>query len=187
MEEFNALNRLDELLQSKDFKDLDPDEKKWIEEELGGEEAYMKLRSIVNASASEPEMSVSGSVKQSLMTAMKRKNQPQWAKLINFQIPAYVGALILFISIVFVILAEPQTQVVEKIVEVPSDPVIDTVFVQTKADTVFIDRIKEVPVYLTVEETPEQVTPEEPIPPLTSKSLADQEEIRKLIVRMDDD
>ena len=178
------MNKLDDLLRSKSYQELTEEQKFWIDNELGGEEAYSRLRGIVTSSASELHMEVDSSVKQSLMRQIKMKNQSHIGRIFNFKVPAYLTLIVVLFSLAFVLLAEPETKVVEKIVEIPSQPVIDTLYIETRADTVYIERTKEVPVYLTLETEKEQNI-ENPIPPLAGKSLADQEEIRKLLVRLD--
>ena len=74
--------------------------------------------------------------------------------------------------------------ILEKTVEIPAKQVIDSVFVQSEPDTVLIERVVEVPVYSTATEEIKEKPADIPVT-LTGKSLADQEEIRNLLARLE--
>ena len=95
--------------------------------------------------------------------------------------PAYASAAIAVLLMTVIYLMLPTKEiVVEKTVEIPATPITDTVFVQGKTDTIFVERKVEVPVYITVNEPKSEQ--EEVNSSFTGKTLADQQDIRSLLV-----
>jgi hypothetical protein len=95
--------------------------------------------------------------------------------------PAYaVVLLLLAVGSIYFLLPEKE-RVVLQTVEVAGEPVIDTVFVEQPADTVFVELERRVPVYITkyVEPKPVEVETVELSP--NAKSLAEQKELRSLL------
>ncbi|MBT31757.1 MAG: hypothetical protein CMO01_19030 [Thalassobius sp.] len=176
-----SIELIDQLLKTRDFNELNEFEKLLVEEHLGGERIYQKYRSLVLASSTEYEMPVSSSVKQSLMAKMTKQHQPVWVKAFNYRLPAYASAAIAVLLMTVIYLMLPTKEiVVEKTVEIPATPITDTVFVQGKTDTIFVERKVEVPVYITVNEPKSEQ--EEVNSSFTGKTLADQQDIRSLLV-----
>ncbi|TRX59028.1 hypothetical protein FNH22_10890 [Fulvivirga sp. M361] len=176
--------KLDHLLTTKRYDELTAEEREWVEAELGGEEVFHPLSHIVKTAAREEKMAVSAHVRQSLVTRMKSKHKPLWVRVLNYKMPAYIGVLLLIMGIFVVFFAVPERQViVQKTVTIAAEPVVDTVFIVQRADTVFLERIVEVPVYLSVHQ--ENKKPQEKPVELSGQSLADHEEWTDLLVRMD--
>ena len=179
--------KMDELIRLKSFSDLTREEKEWVKDQMGGEEAYTRLRTLVLEVSSEKVPDVPGSLKKSLVMAMRMKHsRPRsvWYNILNYRIPAYAGFLaLLLIMTLYAITLPPEEVIVEKTVEVPSEPVVDTVYIQSKPDTIFIEKIIEKPIYLTREV--EKTEPGKSPATLSGKSLADQEDIRSLLSRLD--
>lgn len=173
---------LDKLLMKKRYEDLSDEEKKWVHEHLMDEGSYRKLHSIIHSIASEPEMNVDPSVKRDLVSLMKSRNEPTWRKVVDFKLPLYqsIGLLVL-LMIFYSFIMQPSTKIVEKTVYVPTDPIFDTIFVESSPDTVFVERVLEKTVYLTQQIEPEE-TPSGNIS-VQSKSLAEEIELEDLLVR----
>ncbi len=150
---------LDNILKTKSYNELTEDELRIIKEEFGGERGFVQFKNLVMA-ASANDLSPNRNVKQKLDEAVELMYPSLWQRLVNVQVPAYaaVPAMILLMLFAYWI-KQPETQIIEKQQIVQADPIIDTVFVETEADTVFIENIRrvEVPVYITLNE--EKVKP----------------------------
>lgn len=176
-------DRLEKLLKTGDFQTLDSQDKLWVEKNLSGEEAFSKLQRIVSETKMEREKSVHPGVKADLMNKFHQKHQPQWKLAFQWSVPAYAAGLFLIVCTTLIYFLVPtKERVVEKLVL--QDPVIDTVFVASKPDTVFIEQTVEVPVYVTVykEVEPENLPTLAGVRKPKGKSLADQSDIKDILV-----
>ena len=179
--EQNRTERLDDLLRSTNYEQLGEQDRAWIDEELG-EKAYKDLRLLIAGVSEEKVRSVSAETKFALMNEFRIRNRSVFAKVLSVKIPGYVAVILLLLigSLYFVI--PPKERVLVERMEIPAQPVIDTVFMTSEPDTVFIETEKEVPVYIT--KYVEQVTdPDEAQDnqQVREKSLADQVELRSLL------
>lgn len=177
----DSFQELDDLLVNKAFDELSSSEKEWVLEHLDANQ-YEKLRALVTASKQDQILKTSPKTKDALMAQMKAKRKPAAAGIFSFQVPAYAASLVLALVVAVLLIFRPVKEVpVEKIVTVASEPLIDTVFVN-QIDTIYIDKRVEVPVYITklVEPIKEEKEIQET---LSNKSLADQEDIRSLLVQ----
>ena len=180
-----SFEKLDELLSTKSYEALNSEEKLWVNEHLGGVRTYQKLAALIKSAAVEKEMSLSKSTKRDLVQKMKAQHQPLWLKALHYKTPAYVSFLIALLFLVVAVFSIPRREVImEKPVLVKTDPIIDTVFVKTPADTVFIEKLVSVPVYVAQEATDVQSETTVDTTALQAKSLAEQEDFRTLLVQL---
>lgn len=176
--------KLDLLLKTKSYHQLDDDDKVIVKELLGDRDDYERFRSLILPIVMEQRMTVDKGVKQALIHKMKSKNKKQGWGFFNYKIPAYMAVLLLFLFTMAVYTFAPTKEVfVEKIVTIPSVPVVDTVLVESQPDTVFVEKIVrvKVPIYLVAEKEKPEVKPRTKETNLSGKSLADQKELRSLL------
>jgi hypothetical protein len=180
--ENELFEKLDQLLLTKRYEELTREERFWMDEQLDGELTYSRLHLILCSSASETTLLVDASIKKSLIKKMKLKNRSQWARVVNYNVPAYAVAILLLLVATLVLLVTPkQDKVVEKIVTVtPRQPPATTV-TKFVTDTIFVDHIIKVPVYVP-SQTKDKTSVDKSIA-LPGKSLADQIELRNLLVQ----
>ncbi len=175
----NEFNRLDEILRTKTYADLNDEDRAWIDEVVG-RSGFEELSSLVSSVSRERERAVSSNVKTDLVREMKKKHRGALAVWLSYKTPMYANALaLLFIAVSVWVFLPAREVIVEKPVTVRV-PVVDTVTVQLPSDTVFIERkIRvEVPVYLTRTAAPKEVNEKE----VRSKPLAEDEALRELLV-----
>lgn len=173
--------KIEALLQSGDFRTLGTEDQHWIKENFGGADAFDHLRQTVLMAQKEKTKPVRAHVKSDLMKQFKSKHQPAWKLLLQWKIPMHLAFLMMFVfSAILMVMLPVQERVVEKYVQ--QDPIIDTVFIASEPDTVFIERTIERPVYVKmyqeVEEEPVLVAERR----TKGKSLADQSEIKDILV-----
>ncbi len=178
--EDRQLDRIEELLMTKDYADLTSEEKLLVQDEIGGEEVYRLYR----LSTAE-RFTTKRATKKKLMSAMRARHQSWVFRIINAKVPAYAALTMLTLLLVGVLFFQPVEQVlVETPVYVKGETIRDTVFVQ-QIDTFYVDR----PIYRTVyveaevQESTEDVDPLKPT--RKSKSLAQQSGIRDILVKSD--
>lgn len=175
MEEFE---RIESLMKTKAYSALTKAERNLIDQELG-EETYEQLRSNIIRLQDE-KLAVNSDIKRSLMTEFRGVEGFGWKSFLNKKLPAYTHliGLPLLIVIYFFLPAKEKVVLQDRLVEVP---VRDTVMV-TQVDTLWMDRIVEIPTTVYVLQKVEQ--PENEIVQQTSNlSLSDQKEVLELVVR----
>ncbi|MDW3191690.1 MAG: hypothetical protein R8G66_04975 [Cytophagales bacterium] len=177
-EEFDKIER---LLQAGDFDTLSAEDQFWIKDHLGSPETFDQLREATIIARTEKELPVRSKVKQDLMRQFKEKHQPGWKLVLQWKVPAYAAVLMLMLVATTLITFMPEK---ERIVEtfIAQEPVIDTVYVVSQPDTVFIERIVEQPVYVKVVEEAEEAPVLAVERKSKGKSLADQSDIKDILV-----
>ncbi|MEL7002787.1 MAG: hypothetical protein AAFN93_08650 [Bacteroidota bacterium] len=177
---------VDELLKNKSFHELTTQERLVIDEYVGGEREYNRLKAIIHEIVGKNEMNISIDVKKSLMLKMKAKHRPVWLSLVGYKMPAYAVVLALFLfGLAFYFFGPKKEVEVLKTITKTTEPIIDTVYLTSTPDTIYVERKIEVkvPVYLSAEvkEDPRLPNEQEVIRP--GKSLADQGELRSILDR----
>lgn len=178
-EEFDKIER---LLQSGNFNSLSPEDQYWVKDNLGSPEAFDQLRETTIIARQEKAVPVRSKVKQDLMRQYKTKHQPAWKQVLQWQMPAYAAMLMLVFVTTTIITFMPEK---ERLVEtfIVQEPIVDTVYVASQPDTIFIERTIERPVYVkVVEEEPEEATVLAVERKSKGKSLADQSDIKDILV-----
>ena len=172
--------QLDELLIHKSFENLNEEERQFVLENLDRQQ-YDRLRALIVGVNADKEIKTKPSTKDQLMLQMKAKRKPIYLAILQFKVSAFAAVCLLFIMAISVYFFQPvQTVEVQKIVTIPAAPKINTVVVN-QIDTIYIEKQVEVPVYITkyIPTNPKQKeSPEN----LSNKSLADQADIRSLLV-----
>lgn len=173
--------KIEQLLNKGSFESLSEEDQYWVKENLGGAEAYDHLRESTIIARQEKAIPVSSGVKKDLMKQFKEKHQPGWKLVLQWKIPAYAALILLIaVSSSLITFLPEKERLVEKYVW--QDPVVDTVFVASEPDTVFIERTIERPVYVKVYETSEETPVVAVERKSKGKSLADQSEIKDILV-----
>ncbi len=174
--------KLDQLLRVGDFESLSGEDQHWIEESIGSAEAFDRLRETTIIARQENVKNVRPQVKKDLMKQFKEKHQPGWKLVLQWKIPAYAAMLIVaLISSLLMTLMPEKERIVERYI--PQQPIVDTVFVASEPDTVFIERTIDRPVYVKVFEEEEKSTPVVAVERIRKgKSLADQSGIKDILV-----
>ena len=177
-EEFD---KLEVLLRQKYFADLSPDEKLFVEEQIGGERAYLDLFTMINQAKATKTRSVSSSTKRKLTSKFKQKHQSFADSWINFKLPVYVNLPVAVLIVVIIWVSLPAKVVqIDKIVTVQLPSKADTILVYSPSDTIYIEKkihIK-VPVYITKNE---EKQPKEQ-PKILGSTLAEQQGLTDLLV-----
>jgi len=133
-------DKLEDLLKKKSFQELSIDEKAWVMDFFESEQEYEQfrntelfLKNLSDSKALSPEKRIFTALK----SEMKRKHETV-AVWWNFSVPAYASALLVlgFTAFGWWIGQTKPAEIVERVV-VKSD----TVFVSSKPDTVFIQKI----------------------------------------------
>ena len=179
-EEFDRLER---LLESGEFASLSIEDQHWVNENLGDEAAYNKLTKVVGIANRDMRVLVSPKVRRDLMKQFRQKHQPNWVLAVQWKIPAYVAVMaILTFSFLITWLIPAQERIVERLVS--QEMIVDTIYVASKPDTVFIKQTIEKPIYITVykERESEKSQVAAIVREPKGKSLADQSEIKDILV-----
>ncbi len=177
----DEFEKIEKILKRGPFDTLSEEDQYWVKENLGGAEAFDHLRESTIIAHREKDLPVSSGVKRDLMKQFKEKHQPRWKLVLQWKVPAYAVMILLMAVTGSLISFMPEKErVVEKYVR--QDPVIDTVYVASQPDTVFIERTVERPVYVKVYETTEETPVVAVERKSKGKSLADQSEIKDILV-----
>lgn len=137
----NRAEKLEELLSSKTFDELTLSEKELVLNELGSEEQYEAMRKIgVTLVKRTAGLSPDPKILKSLQHYMHgQQNGFTLAGAFTFRMPVYASVLLI---ILFSIAAGVISR---KTMPVPNSPVTvvktDTVYLTTKADTIFQERV----------------------------------------------
>ena len=186
--------KLDLLLITRRYHELSEKEKNWVDGEVGGEASYKRMRQLLLAIQSDITVPTDLSVKRSLINKMKIMHQPIWARVVRYRMPSYTVAICSAIIGVLLFFTFPRKEIiVEKpvLAEVNPAPVVVTEYM---TDTVFVERIIKVPVYQQVkaplkghgdgrQEITDQESTGHETTDLPIRSLAQQTELRNLLVR----
>lgn len=178
--ENREFNKLDELLRQKSYQELTSDELQFVEEQIGGEQAYNELKFLVVKAQQTGSKPISPRIKSDLLHRIKAKNQRSSFFWLSYKTPVYANVLLVVVAILFVWYLKPAKEViVEKAVTVQLPPIIDTLLIQLPPDTIFIEKqIRvEVPVYITATE---EAPAEDSI--IKGISLGDQQALKELLV-----
>jgi hypothetical protein len=179
--ESRDFDKLDGLIRVKNYEALSVEERIFVSGQLGGEQAFTNLRSLVLEAQQSESLLVTSSVKADLVKQFKGKHQKTSFVWLGYRMPAYAQALLLIFVIVSVWFLKPTEQVIiDRAVTVQLPGKTDTLMIQLPADTVFIEkRIRvEVPVYITKTEADVKDSPEV----IKGSSLSDQQGLRDLLV-----
>ena len=177
-EEFDKIDR---LLKAGDFESLNEEDQYWVRDNLGSAEAFNELRETTMIARNEREMPVRSKVKKDLMRQFQEKHRPGWKLALQWKVPAYAVAIMLMIVSAAIVTFMPEK---ERLVETynAQEPIIDTVYIASQPDTVFIERTIERPVYVKVVAEAEEAPVLEVERKSRGKSLADQSDIKDILV-----
>lgn len=188
--ETNRIERLEQLIQTKAFHELSEVEKEFVLEEFETEEQYKTMRKLtpllsemaLNSEGMQPRPSTLESLKHSFV--MRTSNDSVWSKLFGWRVPAYATALAVGISCVITwsLTSKPVIEITEKPLFIKTD----TVYLTSKPDTIFKEKV----VYRFVKSVGETKSSIQRPPDLASEknaipvgvSMKDKEELEKLLV-----
>jgi hypothetical protein len=175
--------QIEELLLSKSFDALTPDEKVLVLRELGSVSEYEAMRKIALSSGRSENLTPDPRILKTLQHTMREK-QPQSMPLFTFRVPAYATAIMILIAIGTTwLLTRSSTLPPVRVTEIQHD----TVYLASKPDTVYVDRV----VYRTARMKkyfPENLTTRssaparEPSVETIGVSMKEQEELERLLV-----
>jgi len=141
------LERLEQLLATKDWLALTDEEKEFIIEALGSEEQYQALRKVGDAlvSVSKTNLSPNPSVLKTLRKKMAARHEVSQTLPLNWltsmRVPAFVSLLLIIIAgVAGWLLGQSASHYTEPVKIVTT--VRDTVYVRPSPDTVVIHQIK---------------------------------------------
>lgn len=179
--ENKEFDKLDALLRQKEYADLSLEEKLFVEEQIGGECAYLDLFTLINQAKATNTRPISLSTKRSLTNRFKQKNRPDTTSWINLKLPVYANLPVaaLLVVVIWVLLPAKEVEI-DKIVTVQLPPKVDTLLVKLPSDTIYIEKKVrvEVPVYITKIEKKKSVEQSK----ISGSTLAEQQGLRELLV-----
>lgn len=147
------INKIDNLLKTKSYDQLNEEDLKLVKEEFASRESYEAYRQMV-VLATENDYAPGRDVKRKLDESLRLVNPVWWQLILQAKVPAYaaVPAMVLLLVMGY-ILKSPEQIIIEKPQIVEAEPIIDTVFVEnTVTDTLIIEKVRrvEVPVYISL-------------------------------------
>jgi hypothetical protein len=181
----NELDKLERLLQDKNFASLTTEEKTWVSQWIESEAEYENMRRseskirqhFINTAEFIPEPSGLNELKANLR---KRTNQSlNWWQI---KVPAWSTILVsLCFGVVAWWLTSSGDQVVTQPQKLVTSIVYDTVYVTTKPDTIFIQQVvyRERPVLLT--KSIKQLESKNSVPS-SGINMKEKEELENLLV-----
>jgi len=174
--------QLDELLRQKSYQQLTADELQFVSEQIGEEKSYSDLRELVLTARQSHSMPVNFSMKHDLVHQFRGKHQSKPFNWLSYKMPAYVNALLIVVAVIAVWYLKPVEQLIVEIpvtVQLPGK--IDTLMIQSPADTVFVEKriMVEVPVYIT---KTAEATSEGLAQVIKGNSMSEQQGLRDLLV-----
>ena len=135
--------RIDQLIATKNWNELTVDERAFVVDVLGSEEQYRAMRDVHFALLGTPKITTRPSIKtiRNLKTEFKRRRAVAWSPMafITAEIPAYMGVAIAFG--VAMMTWHLGRRSVDPQIKTATVYQVDTVFVASKPDTVFISKI----------------------------------------------
>ncbi|NOT74846.1 MAG: hypothetical protein HOP08_07940 [Cyclobacteriaceae bacterium] len=180
--------KLEQLVQQKEFDQLTITEKEFVIRMLGSEEEFAAMKSVESKLATGVAKSVidpDPAVLLSLKSILKEKRQENsiWAKVFSTKVPAYVSALLVIFSLgIGFMIGLPSGNKIPA-TSVSAQIKIDTVFI-TRVDTVIKNQV----IYQQVRSSrPSQAKTNVVIPDRVTAlpvgvSMKDKEELNKLLV-----
>lgn len=164
---------LDELLKNKNWAELTQNERAYVQETIGGEEAYNRYAELLIQSGLGAAKPVSKQVNKQLMAHFKSRNRSAVYSILNYRLPAYAyfALAAVFLLVVWQVSLVENVKVVTQEVFLPGKT--DTVLVQLPPDTIVIERIikEKVPVYMAKKSEVKQDGVSTPV--MEGSSLAD--------------
>lgn len=133
--------QLHDLVETKPFEALDPSERALVLRELGSEREYNILRKISLALVSEKAgLSPDPRTLTTLKKRMNSRTKSAAVSIFSYPVPAYAMAVVAILLVAgFYVLSNATS--VERKVETVAHVRIDTVFIPSVPDTVFVDRV----------------------------------------------
>lgn len=189
-EETAKIEKLEQLIQTKAFLELSDAEKEFVLEEFELEERYQAMRKLtpilnemtLDQEEVKPRPSTLESLKQSL--GAEDSTNSVWNKLFAWRVPAYAAVLVVGIScaVTWWLTDQPVIEITEKPLVVNAD----TVYVTSKPDTIFKEKVvyrfvKMVEKTKTPMQLPDNLTSDKNAVPV-GVSMKDKEELEKLLV-----
>ena len=187
MEYTEKEKQLEYLMQSKSFSELSELEQQFVLQETGSEEAYVALRKADQALrfSSPAELTPDPGVLISLQKQFRQKHKKEnfLIYIMQFRMPAYATSLLILLGcFVTWLLTGLQVNHTTPLTVASSD----TVYVNTKSDTLFVDRV--VYRYVSTREKPEKkltiIPKRSTLKPdsALSVTMQDKAELEKLLV-----
>jgi hypothetical protein len=140
MKAFDQEDRIERLLESKTFQQLNEEERMLVLKALGSEEQYNAMRGVTLALiTSKVDLSPDPQTLRSLKNKMDQERINSWSSVLTFRVPAYAALLLTGVVAALVVLVlSPREKLSARIVEVVKR---DTVIVtRVEIDTVYRDR-----------------------------------------------
>jgi hypothetical protein len=184
------IERLERLVQTRSFQELTSEERNFVLKEFESEEQYTAMRKIspileemiFNEKEIQPRPSTLEILKQNI--SVDTSTDSFWTRLFEWKVPAYATILATAIGCLLTwwITIKPATKISIK----PSGAEIDTVYLISKPDTIYKEKI----VYQFVKAAAEKKPPVQEQPGLVDEknisrlgvSMKDKEELEKLLV-----
>jgi hypothetical protein len=134
--------KLEELLESKTFAELDEQERGFVLRELGSEEEYSTLRKISEALVTDKaDLSPDPRILRRLRMEMKHvpTDETFLSRILNYSLPVYAVVILGILAAMawLAIDSENPTTVIQPITQIRTD----TVYVTAKPDTVYLEKI----------------------------------------------
>jgi hypothetical protein len=132
--------RMERLLESKSFAQLNAEEKEFVLREAGSEREYNLLRKVSSALVAEKaDLSPDPQTLRKLLLTMKNMKPASWYEaVLTYKVPAY--AVVLMITLFLVLWLMPGKSSTTKIENIAAMKT-DTLFVSQPPDTVFVEKI----------------------------------------------
>ena len=133
--------RMERLLESKSFAQLNVEEKEFVLREAGSEREYNLLRKVGPALVAEKaDLSPDPQTLRRLQLTMQNmKPAPWYEALLTYKVPAY--AVVLIIALFLALWLVPKNRTTGKHENIASAVKTDTLFVSQPPDTVFVEKI----------------------------------------------
>jgi hypothetical protein len=187
MKEFDQEDRMERLLESKTFQQLNDEERTLVLKALGSEEQYNAMRRVTLALiTSKVDLSPDPQTLQSLENKMDQEKKNSWSNILTFRVPAYAALLLTgVVAALVTLILSPREKLSTRIVEVVKR---DTVIVtRVDIDTVYRDRFiykrvqQEFPADKNYLRVVKKITIDE-AEPETGVSMKDKQELETLLV-----
>jgi hypothetical protein len=133
--------RMERLLESKSFAQLNAEEKEFVLREAGSEREYNLLRKVSTALVAEKaDLSPDPqSLRRLLLTMKNLKPAPWYEGVLTYKVPAY--AVVLMITLFLALWLTPEKRSTAKPENIAAMVKTDTLFVSQPPDTVFVEKI----------------------------------------------
>jgi hypothetical protein len=135
--------KIERLLQSKNWSELTEDEKALVSQMIGGEEMFASMKKVDTALAALPkyEIRASHKIQSALQQSMRKKHASNsfFAEIFAFRVPAYASAIIAVILSAGIWLLLPAKE--KNTITYVTKTERDTVFVTSKPDTILVTKV----------------------------------------------